>query len=173
VIVGILSDTHGKLAATQAGLAALKQAGAEFFIHCGDVGGKQIFDLFAGLPMAFVWGNCDFDRGSLQKYAVGLGLEYHDDPADLTLDGKRIAVTHGDHAEIFQKLLSERKHDYLFHGHTHVARDQKLNGMRVINPGALHRSARPTVAVLDTQTGQVRLIPVNAGGQGKRMKDEG
>ena len=165
MIIGILSDTHGRLAATQAGLAVLKQAGAEFFIHCGDVGGEPIFDAMAGLPLAFVWGNCDFDRTSLRKYAVDLGLQYHDDPADLNLDGKRIAVTHGDHHGVFQKLLAEKKHDYILHGHTHVARDQTIDGVRVINPGALHRSPRPTVAALDLKTGELRLIPVKMAGK--------
>jgi predicted phosphodiesterase len=41
------------------------------------------------------------------------------------------------------------------HGHTHVARDERLGPLRVINPGALQRAAVHTVATLDLRTDQV------------------
>jgi uncharacterized protein len=162
MLIGILSDTHGRVAATRAALSALRQAGAEFYIHCGDVGGEAIFDLMAGLPVAFVWGNTDFDRRELEKYAQNLKLTCHGDMADLELDGRRIAVTHGDQPNIIKRIIAEKRHQYLLHGHTHVARDQTLNGLRFINPGAVHRSPRPSVATLDTQSDTLRFIHFTA-----------
>jgi uncharacterized protein len=160
MIVGILSDTHGREAATTRALETLRQAGTEYFIHCGDVGGEPILDLMAGLPLAFVWGNTDFDREDLTKYAERLGIACHGDLADLELDGRRIAVTHGDQAAILRQIVTARRHEFLLHGHTHVARDQTINGLRYVNPGAVHRSPRPSVATLDTQTQTVRFIPL-------------
>jgi putative phosphoesterase len=160
MLIGILSDTHGRAAATVAALARLGAAGAEFYIHCGDVGGQETLDLLAGLPLAFVWGNCDFQTPQLRQYAESLGMKCHGDFADLELDGRRIAVTHGDNPAILQRITSEKRHQYLLHGHTHVARDQVIDGLRWINPGAVHRSPRPSVAVLDTQSDSLRFIPL-------------
>ena len=96
MVIGILSDTHDKIDAMRMAIATLRHAGAEFYIHCGDVGGQGILDLLAGLPGVFVWGNCDWDRASLEPYAKHLGLTCCGKMADLKLDGKRLAVLHGD-----------------------------------------------------------------------------
>jgi putative phosphoesterase len=160
VIVGILSDTHGRIAPTTAALAVLRRANAEFFIHCGDVGGEPIFDLLAGLPLAFVWGNTDFDREHLTRYAKNLGLACHGDLADLDLGRRRFAVTHGDQPQILKQIIAAKHFKYLLHGHTHVARDQTIHGIRCINPGAVHRSPRPTVAVLNTESEELKFLPI-------------
>jgi hypothetical protein len=160
MIVGILSDTHGHAKETAAALAVLRGAGAEFYVHCGDVGGEKILDLMADLKVAFVFGNTDIDREELKLYAGMLGLGCHDEFADLTLDGKRIAVTHGDNGRIIQQIIAGKQHQYLLHGHTHVARDQTIGGLRYINPGAVHRSPRPSVATLDTKTDAVSFLHI-------------
>src|SRR5438128_1878484 len=72
--LGILSDTHGKLDATIAAVRTLRDAGAEFYIHCGDVGGEAILDQLAGLPSAFVFGNNDYDRQDLARYAASIDV---------------------------------------------------------------------------------------------------
>jgi hypothetical protein len=158
MIIGIISDTHDRLEPTRRAIAKLRAAGAEVFIHCGDVGGEAVFDLMAGLPFHFVWGNTDYDRTSLADYAQHLGLQGHNELADLELGGKKIAVTHGDNSLILRQIAAAKKHDYLFHGHTHMARDDTVGGMRLINPGAIHRTSHPSVAVLDTATGVLKFI---------------
>ena len=62
MIVGILSDTHDQYDRMGRAVRTLKERGAEFFIHCGDVCQPRLLDHLAGLPSAFVWGNCDWDR---------------------------------------------------------------------------------------------------------------
>jgi putative phosphoesterase len=163
--LGILSDTHGKVAATAAALDLLRQAGSEFYIHCGDVGGEPILDLLASLPLVFVWGNTDFDQAELGRYAKNLGLDCRGNLADLDLDSRRIAVTHGDEPAILKRITAEKRHQYLLHGHTHVARDQMIGNLRWINPGAVHRSPRPSVAVLDTRSEKLEFIPLNVPSQ--------
>src|ERR1700754_735549 len=65
VLIGILSDTHGRADAMALAMQALRNGGAEFFIHCGDVGSEGVLDHLAGAPAAFVWGNTDWDRAAL------------------------------------------------------------------------------------------------------------
>ena len=148
--LGILSDTHGNLTTAAAGVRALEEAGAEFFIHCGDIGSEGSIDLLAGLKCAFVFGNCDFDRTKLSRYAESIGVPCYGSFANLGLDGKTVAVIHGDDFKLKQRLLSEQNHDYLLQGHTHLRADERVGRTRVINPGALHRASQKTVATLDT-----------------------
>jgi putative phosphoesterase len=160
MLIGILSDTHDRVDAMAAGVALLKKAGAEFFVHCGDVGSERVLDHLAGLPSAFVFGNTDWDRAALARYAESIGVACHGTLADLELGGKKVAVTHGDEPKVKQRILSERRHDYLLQGHTHVRADERVGSTRVINPGALHRAREKTVATLDTETGEVKFLVV-------------
>jgi putative phosphoesterase len=164
MIVGLLSDTHDRLSATVAGIHLLQQAGAEFFIHCGDVGSEQIFDQLAGTKSVFVWGNNDWDRNGLARYAKDLGIQNGETFVELDLDDKLAAVTHGDDTKIVRRVLEEQRHDYLFLGHSHVKRNERVGKVRIINPGALHRANPKTVALLDTQSDIVRFITVSGSG---------
>jgi putative phosphoesterase len=151
VIIGILSDTHDRDQAMAAGLELLRSHGAEFYIHCGDIGAQRCIDLLAGLPSAFVFGNTDYDRVTLTRYAESLGVPCYGNFASLELGGKKVAVLHGDDFRLKQRLIDEQNHDYLLQGHTHLRDDRRIGKMRLINPGALHRATEKTVATLDTQ----------------------
>ena len=160
MLVGILSDTHDRADTMAAAMKLLRQRGAEFFVHCGDVGSERVIDHLVGVPSAFVFGNTDWDRAALARYAQSIGVACHGSFADLELGGKRVAVTHGDDYRLKQRLLAEQKHDYLLQGHTHVRADERVGPTRVINPGALHRAKEKTVAVLDTATDTLRFLAV-------------
>lgn len=160
VIIGILSDTHDRLDAMAAGLALLKERGATYFIHCGDIGAEPMIDLLAGMPAVFVWGNCDWDRRALERYAHEVGADCRGTMADVVLFDKRIAVVHGDDNRAKQALLASEQYDYLLQGHTHLVADERIGRTRVINPGALHRARVKTVATLDLQSDLLEVHPV-------------
>ena len=160
MLIGILSDTHDRVDAMAAAMELLRARGAEFYVHCGDVGSERVIDHLAGVPAAFVFGNTDWDRTSLSRYAEKLGVACHGAFADLELGGKRVAVIHGDDFRLRQRLLAEQRHDYLFQGHTHVRADERVGRTRLINPGALHRAREKTVALLDTAADKVSHLAV-------------
>ena len=160
MLLGILSDTHGRADAAAEAVRVLRAAGASYLIHCGDVGSESVLDHLAGTDAAFVFGNTDFDRRPLERYALSIGVACHANHADLTLDGKRIAVIHGDEPRLKQRLLAGQEYDYLFQGHTHVAADERVGRTRVINPGALHRARVKTVATVDLAKDAVRFLTV-------------
>ena len=162
MVVGILSDTHDRVDAMAAAMDLLRRGGAEFFVHCGDVGSERVLDHLAGVPSAFVFGNTDWDRAALQRYAQAIGVACHPSLAELELGGKEFAVTHGDDFKLRQRILSEQRHEYLLLGHTHVRLDQRVGRVRVINPGALHRAREKTVALLDTVTDNLTFMVVGA-----------
>jgi uncharacterized protein len=162
VIVGILSDTHDRVDAARLGVRLLQEHGAAYFVHCGDVGSEQILDLLAGLPAAFVFGNNDWDRRGLERYAADLHVSCLGHAGELELGGKLFHVAHGDDLRAMKRALDDQRFDYLLHGHSHVRRDDRVGRTRVINPGALHRAKEKTVAVLDTETDKLTFHVVNA-----------
>ena len=160
VLVGILSDTHGAGEAASAAVALLLSKGARHLIHCGDVGSQSVLDALAGdVPASFVWGNNDWDRTSLSRYASHLSnVECLDTFGDLVIDGKRFAVTHGDDTRLVRRVLERQEDDYLLVGHSPVREDRRVGRVRVINPGALFRAAEKTVGVLETARDELRFL---------------
>jgi putative phosphoesterase len=160
MLIGILSDTHDRVNAMAAAIQLLQEHHAEYFIHCGDVGGEAVLDHLAGLAAAFVWGNNDWDRKSLEAYAERLGIKCLGAEGELELGGKRVVVMHGDDFAARQRVLAGQSCDYLLEGHTHVRKDEHVGTVRCINPGALYRARQKTVALLDTAMDQLTFLQV-------------
>jgi putative phosphoesterase len=162
VILGLLSDTHGREQRTACALDLLERLGAEAFVHCGDIGGEGVLDEFAGRRTWFVWGNTDAADPGLERYAASLGLSVpRTSPVQLELAGRVLVVYHG-HEAHFHRLMRRletrdraafeqltRGWDYILYGHTHCAADTRVGHVRLINPGALERARPHTVATLD------------------------
>lgn len=161
MLIGILSDTHGRHLEARRAMELFESAGVAHIIHCGDVCGLDVFDQFVGQPFSFVWGNCDFDDGSTLAYLKTVGLKPPDGvPLRLSLGGKSFAVFHGhEPAFVRAELLGV---DYVLHGHSHVARDERVGGVRFINPGALYRASRKTVATLDTTSDKLQFHEIKS-----------
>jgi putative phosphoesterase len=161
MLIGILSDTHDRVDAAAAAMKLLRGQNCKFFIHCGDVGNEAVLDCLAGEPAALVWGHNDFCVPELVKYAERLGIQCLGRFGDLTLDGKRFAITHGDDIRRIKKLLNSQEYDYLLQGHTHVKSDRREGRTRLINPGALYRATVKTVATLETSRDELRFLTVD------------
>ena len=160
MLIGILSDTHGRHLAVREAAALFDKLRVDHVIHCGDVGGAAVFDELLGRPCTFVWGNMDCPSDDLLAYLKTVGLAAPDGvPTRVELDGKIFAVFHG-HEGGIEAAIDALAVDYILHGHTHRARDETIGGKRIINPGALHRARRKTVATLDTATAELTFYRV-------------
>jgi putative phosphoesterase len=159
LILGVLSDTHGRPARTAAALRLLQRVGAEAFVHCGDVGGPQVLDELAGLRAWVLCGNMD-DASALCSTS-GLTVA-PPGPLRIELDGRVLVAFHGHEMQFARWIEALDRHgvlppklgrcDYILHGHTHVPRDVRVGAVRIINPGALYRATVHTVATLDLRT---------------------
>jgi uncharacterized protein len=158
-VVGLLSDSHSRWERTKRAIEALRARGATTFVHCGDIEDDLVLDQLAGLDSHVVWGNCDWNSRSLERYARDLGIAVHDEAGEISVDGRRIVFTHGHEIAPMRAAVSDGA-QYLVHGHTHELRDERVGGTRIINPGALHRAPRFTVAALVPSTDALEVLEV-------------
>ncbi|HNQ24421.1 MAG TPA: YfcE family phosphodiesterase [Phycisphaerae bacterium] len=155
MLIGILSDTHGRTSAVRRALALFDTLGVQHVIHCGDVGGMGVLEELVGRPCTLVWGNVDLPDAATLAFLHAVGLPAPTDvPTIIELDGRRIAVWHG-HEPGFHDGACGPDLDYVFHGHTHQRQDVRWGRTRIINPGALHRAHVRTVATLDLRTDEL------------------
>ncbi len=157
MLIALMSDTHDHVANTQAALNLLAPHKPELYLHAGDLVSPSMLDLFKGLPFHFVFGNNEYDFSGLRSRAMAQGVACHGELADLTLAGKRVALTHG-HTHTFRKAVREGTFHYVIYGHTHVIGDERIGNTRVINPGALQRAHKKTVALLNLATDDLRYL---------------
>lgn len=152
---------------TRLGVSALLESRIELLIHLGDVGTVEVIDELAvrqpetgeQVPARLVFGNTDWDDGPLSEYARHLGVRVDHPAGEIALDRGELVFCHGHQATVMNAALA-RNVRYLCHGHTHQASDRRSGATRIINPGALCRAHRYTVAVLDTDTDELTFITV-------------
>jgi putative phosphoesterase len=157
--IAIISDTHSRAAATARALALIAQRDTALILHCGDIEDDDAVRLFPA-HTHFVFGNCDHERDVMRRAIQKIGATLHEPFGHLELDGKNLAFVHGDDGTLLHDLIQARAFDYIFHGHTHVPRDEVIAGTRVINPGALHRTRVKTFVILDVVGGDVETVVV-------------
>lgn len=162
MLIGIMSDSHGDSQATARAVSLLKNRGAKKLFHCGDLCGDNVLEELAGHDCIFVWGNCDYPSPVMRKYVKSLGLTWPEAPVHVELAGKHIAVCHG-HEREFSRLREDpgADLDYLLYGHSHRYADQRRQGCRIINPGALYRATIHTVALLDLKTDRLAFFQID------------
>ena len=161
MLLGIMSDTHDQVRRAAGAAALLAAEGAEALIHCGDLTSPEVVHAVAeaGPTCSYVLGNNDFELEAIARAIRSTGGNDLGWAGEVTMAGKRIAVTHGHLAGEFRRLLRSLP-DYLLFGHSHQPLDERDGPIRRINPGALHRAREWTVALLDLDADSVRFLRV-------------
>ena len=118
--IAVISDTHHRVPPN----LPARLCEADDIWHLGDVCAPEILGEFEhlGPPLRVVRGNCD----ATEIWPLALELER---------EGVSFFLTH---------IPPERERlpvtaRVVLHGHTHVARDEVIDGVRWLNPGALTR----------------------------------
>ncbi|MFW6031793.1 MAG: metallophosphoesterase family protein [Phycisphaeraceae bacterium] len=164
--IGLLSDSHGQAPTTHQAVEVLLGRGAELLIHLGDVGSAEVLDALARpaegggmVETHVIFGNSDWDERALSRYAADLGLQVDHPAGRIELAEGPLVFCHGHQHEVIRRALAEPVR-YLCHGHSHRAEDRREGETRIINPGALFRARRYSVAVLDTDADQLAFYDV-------------
>lgn len=160
--IGIISDTHNRVAGVDQAVAFFEAQKVALILHCGDWTTPESARYFAeklqtaGIPLKGVLGNNDRDTDAFltinEEYS---DFKLHEGVLEHEIDGRSIRVYHGHHKPTLQRLLREPV-DLLCLGHSHKPRYDILDHQIVINPGstafAIPRSKawRASVAIYDT-----------------------
>jgi len=139
----VLADTHDHLPAN---VSAMAEEADEIW-HVGDVCAERILDELCALspPVRVVRGNCD----SNHQWPLVLDLER---------GGLKFRLQH------IPPEKPPADVDVVIHGHTHVPRHERRDGVLFLNPGCVtrpNRGARASVAWLGLKDGKVRweIVP--------------
>jgi uncharacterized protein len=162
MLIGILSDSHGRAERTRSAVSVLLQHGVSLLLHLGDLGGEAVIDELVGHNARIVLGNCDWPEQPLIRHANRVGVQVDHPLGSLEVAGRGILFTHGHLPQAMSAALAQRP-AYLLHGHSHELRDERIGPTRVINPGALFRAARYTAAILDPANDDLRVVDVPGG----------
>lgn len=162
-LIAILSDTHNNLDNLNAALETLRNEGIQTIIHCGDLTSPETAYHFHGFRVIHVIGNGDELSGEIRRILLELNPEnFSGSVFEGTIEGVRLAALHGHVPGSINELVAAKDFQYVFHGHTHKRRHEKVGDCTVINPGALGGLKRQSrsFAILDLQTGEITIKEV-------------
>lgn len=155
--IGVVSDTHGELSATQRAIRVFESLEVDLLIHCGDIGTPEVIELLADWPCHFVFGNMD-NAGMLRGAIGACGSTCYERFGHLKLQGRSIAFLHGDDESLLQQTIQSGRWDLVCHGHTHVAANSFTGPTLVVNPGAIQRTGSPSVAMVELPSLEVSQL---------------
>lgn len=163
--IGVIADTHGNLQATRRALEKLKGMGAELFLHLGD-GAIDADEILAR-------------KTERLERISGNNEENHDYPSEKFYEwaGIKVLALHGHrhglnpylprnkYLSALEKLADKARSggaEIALFGHTHHKEDIKLNGVWLLNPGALDLGARvKSCLLLDLSRARPRVFFVD------------
>ena len=163
MIVGLVSDSHGKSKRLQAAMEIFARRNVDAVVHCGDIASAGDVEILASIGCAtyLVLGNMDRRIAGLVKAAERWSVHFHPDAVEVPLgEGEFLVATHGSDSPMLRDLMNDPQFPYVCHGHSHATRDERIGITRVINPGALHHVHPRTVAILDTESDKLEFIEV-------------
>ena len=141
----LVSDSHGKLTNLREVMTRVKPV--DMVLHMGDAGGDEDeIRSFAGCPVEFVAGNCDWmSREPFDK--------------TLTIENHRILMTHGHRWSAgyghdgLAAAAAKYNAEIVFYGHTHEPDITYLDNVTIVNPGSISRPRqeghRPTFGIFE------------------------
>lgn len=160
--IGIISDTHDDLRNLQKALEILQEEDIRTVLHCGDLAGPAIVEALDGFDTWIARGNVDHHPELEQAVRETLGKGRLAERHRLTLEGRSALLIHGDREVELRRLISAGEYAYVFHGHTHRRRDDRIGRTRVINPGALGgmRWQQRSFGILDVEQDTLSFVTV-------------
>jgi putative phosphoesterase len=163
MLVGLISDTHDNLVMVERAVKRFNELQVELVLHAGDYIAPFVVPKFEALNcrLVGVFGNNDGDHAFLRKrFNETDNCEVRGRFAEVDAEGFKIALLHGDEADLLNALVNRNCFDALVYGHVHEITNITNPKMLVVNPGEAcgYLTGKATVALLDTVKRKVRII---------------
>ncbi len=150
--IAVLSDSHRKVELTAQAIEHLKQKGATYLVHAGDLEIRKNLELLknSGLTYVSVFGNNDMALFSLQNEYKIFKEPYHFKIKDITFKLMHLPFYMTPDSNI------------VISGHTHIFEHSYINDTLFLNPGEIcAREKNRTECVLLTITKNQYIIEYN------------
>ncbi len=168
MLIGIISDTHGKTKRLAKAMRLLEERGVDVLVHCGDIVSPKCVEQLAKWSgdVYLVAGNMDRPHlDEIERIAEENNIHFARNFITVPLENDTyLAATHGHLETLMVEWLEHERFEYVCHGHTHCRRDERFGTTRVLNPGALNNPKDPkhhTIIILDTEFDTVEEIEVD------------
>jgi hypothetical protein len=163
MLIGIISDTHDNLPMVEKAVKKLNEENVALVLHAGDYVAPFVIPKFKALnaKLIGVFGNNDGDHEFLKKsFSECPDCEVRERFAEITVEGFKIALLHGDQTELLNALIKSGNFDAVVHGHSHAKMSRKNGKTMVVNPGEVcgYLTGKSTIALLDTVKREARII---------------
>lgn len=125
--VGVLSDSHKKTDLTKNAIAMLKDKGAEYLVHAGDLEIKENLELLKNSELRYVsvFGNNDWKLFQYQnEYKI------YKEPYYFKIKDSKYKLMH------IPNHLTPNS-DIIIYGHTHIFKTEYINDTLFLNPGEI------------------------------------
>jgi putative phosphoesterase len=169
--IGIISDTHDNGRKILESVEIFNREGVSLVVHCGDWDMPFTLRFYKELncPLRGVLGNGDPDITKFwwinEKEGFHLDLQLDPHLLDFSVNGRRIAVIHGDSPLLLNLLLESKLFDAIFYGHDHIAQTRYVGNVLLVNPGSLVGVYLPnsrcypyTIAIYDTDSHTAKIM---------------
>ncbi len=174
--IGVISDTHDRLETLELAIKKLADEKVEAVIHCGDWVAPFTLEFFdktsqkygLNVPVYSVLGNNDGGdllRTIERNNALNNPIHFSAKPSmPLEFGDKKIIVYHGHDKNLLNGLIESGKYDAVFHGHTHIPRNEVIGETLVFNPGSTAKARQSmfsdevSIGVYDTKSNQGKII---------------
>ncbi|MGK0255779.1 MAG: putative phosphoesterase [Arcobacteraceae bacterium] len=125
--IAVLSDSHMKTDLTRDAVDMLKEKGARYIVHAGDLQIKENLDILkeSGLIYVSVFGNNDW---SLTQYQNDYKI--YQEPYYFKIKDSKYKLMH------IPNYLSPDS-DIIIYGHTHIFKTEYVNDTLFLNPGEI------------------------------------
>ena len=159
----VISDIHDRVKALRKALIDGKVC--EAIIFCGDTSSPETFSVLIedGRPLYAVLGNMEFNEGKIIQLAHQTPhVSFDRDVLKIIIDNKNIVVTH--YPDMAEELAEEGIYDTIFHGHSHLPRNEIINGVLIANPGEIagYVSGKLSFGIYDTKTNLFEILDLNS-----------
>ena len=143
----VFSDSHGNVENMVKAVEQEQPATLDMILHLGDGwrDAEALHQLYPGIPLEQVPGNCDLGRFEPYERILILG-------------DRRVMICHGHTLGVKSSLLRascaarENGAQALFFGHTHTPLIDYHDGLWLVNPGSIGDRMRPSYCVLTVDT---------------------
>ncbi len=135
MIIGVTGDTHNNLKNINEICSIFNKNRTDLVFHTGDISLPKSLLCFKELkcPLIVVLGNNDLgEKNGLLEVSKSFDCEIVEEPYSFLAEDKKIALMH--HPDLINEKIIE-SHDYVFHGHTHRFRLEKIQDCIIFNPG--------------------------------------